>query len=116
VSQSDTADGPPGTGPATSFEEIQASPEFVALRRRLRSFVFPLTAAFLAWYFLFVLLSTYASDFMSKKAFGNITVGLLFGLGQFISTFAITVWYANWANKHFDPEAEALRAQIEGEA
>jgi uncharacterized membrane protein (DUF485 family) len=116
VSQSDTTGSPPGAGPATTYEEIQASPEFAALRRRLRSFVFPLTAAFLAWYFLYVLLSTYAADFMAHKAFGNITVGLLFGLGQFVSTFAITMWYASWANKHFDPEAETLRARIEGEA
>jgi uncharacterized membrane protein (DUF485 family) len=115
VSQSDTAGSPPGSS-ATTYEEVQASPEFAALRRRLRNFVFPLTAAFLAWYFLYVLLSTYAADFMAKKAFGNITVGLLFGLGQFVTTFAITMWYANWANKNFDPQAEAIRAQIEGEA
>ena len=112
MSQSDTASDPPG--PATSYEEIQASPEFAELRRRLRSFIFPLTAAFLAWYFLYVLLSTYAADFMGEKVFGNITVGLLLGLGQFVSTFAITMWYANWANKHFDPPAEAMREQIEG--
>jgi len=114
VSQPDAAGSPPGS-PATTYEEVQASPEFAALRRRLRSFVFPLTAAFLAWYFLYVLLSTYAADFMAKKAFGNITVGLLFGLGQFVTTFAITMWYASWANKNFDPEAEAIRARIEGE-
>jgi uncharacterized membrane protein (DUF485 family) len=100
---------------ANTFEEVQASPEFVALRRRFRNFVFPVTALFLAWYFSYVLLSTYAADFMSEKVFGNITVGLLLGLGQFVSTFAITMWYASWANKKFDPEAEALRDRIEGE-
>lgn len=115
MSRPDTAGSPPGS-PATAYEEVQADPEFAALRRSLRSFVFPLTAAFLAWYFLYVLLSTYAADFMSEKAFGNVTVGLLFGLGQFISTFAITMWYANWANQKFDPAAESLRARIEGEA
>jgi uncharacterized membrane protein (DUF485 family) len=114
VSHSDMADSPPGSAGATTYEEMQASPEFAALRHRFRTFVFPMTAGFLVWYFTYVLLSTYAPDFMGKKAFGNITVGLLFGLGQFVSTFAITIWYASWANKHFDPAAESLRAEMEG--
>ena len=114
MSQSNLTEGPPGAGGATSYEEMQASPEFAALRHRFRSFVFPMTAGFLVWYFTYVLLSTYAPEFMGKKAFGNITVGLLFGLGQFVSTFAITMWYAHWANKNFDPEAESMRHQMEG--
>ena len=71
--------------------ETQQGAEFQDLRRRFRSFVFLMTALFLAWYFLYVLLAGYASDFMST---GNINVGLLFGLGQFVSTFAITMAYA----------------------
>src|SRR5690349_13485331 len=97
-----------------AYEEIQATPEFAALRRRLRNFVFPLTAAFLVWYFLFVLMSVYAKDFMGTKIGGNITVGLVFGLLQFVSTFAITMAYARWANREYDPAAEALRDRIEG--
>lgn len=110
---SQTDSGPPGAG-GTAYEQIQASPEFVALRRRLRNFVFPLTAAFIVWYFLFVLLSTYASDFMGTKIGGNITVGLVFGLLQFVSTFAITMFYARWANREYDPAAETLRERVEG--
>jgi uncharacterized membrane protein (DUF485 family) len=55
---------------------VQASTEFVELRRRFRRFVFPMTALFLAWYFLYVLLAAYAPGFMSTKVFGNINVGL----------------------------------------
>ena len=55
---------------------MQASPEFQELRSRFRSFVFPMTIAFLVWYFLYVLLSIYATSFMGTKAFGNITWGL----------------------------------------
>ena len=43
----------------------------------------------------------------------NITVGLLFGLGQFVSTFAITTVYVRWANRRFDPAAERLRRDVE---
>ena len=72
-----------------------------------------MTALFLAWYFLYVLLAAYAHDFMATKVFGNITVGLLFGLGQFASTFIITMVYARWADRQLDPVGERLRKQIE---
>ena len=55
------------------YVDLQRSPEFAELRSRFRRFVFPMTALFLAWYFLYVLLSTYAHDFMSTRVFGNIT-------------------------------------------
>jgi uncharacterized membrane protein (DUF485 family) len=96
-----------------TYVEIEQSEEFADLRSRFRRFVFPMTALFLAWYFLYVLLSMYAPDFMSHKVFGNINVGLLLGLGQFASTFAITMIYARWASREFDPRAAALAARIE---
>ena len=94
--------------------QMQRTDEFVDLRRRFRRFVFPMTALFLAWYFLYVLLAAFASDFMSQKVWGNINVGLLFGFGQFISTFVITVLYVRWADREFDPRAEALHDRLEG--
>ncbi|WP_344422072.1 DUF485 domain-containing protein, partial [Amycolatopsis minnesotensis] len=41
----------------TKWEEVQASPEFVELRRRLRVFVFPMTVVFVVWYLAYVLLA-----------------------------------------------------------
>lgn len=99
--------------PETDYQRVQRSAEFQALRRRFRNFVFPMTALFLVWYFLYVLLSTYAHDFMGTRVWGTITVGLLFGLGQFVSTFAITMIYARWANNRQDQVAERLRRHIE---
>ncbi|HSK54618.1 MAG TPA: DUF485 domain-containing protein [Jiangellales bacterium] len=100
---------------ADEYERVQASPEFAELRRRFRAFAFPMTAAFLAWYFAYVLLSTYAVDLMSTKVFGNINVGLLLGLGQFASTFLITWLYIRHADRSLDPLAERLRHELEGE-
>jgi uncharacterized membrane protein (DUF485 family) len=97
----------------TDYQRVQRSEEFQALRTRFRRFVFPMTAFFLAWYLLYVLLADYAHDFMSTKVAGNITVGLLFGLGQFASTFIITMLYARWANQRQDAVAERLRLHIE---
>lgn len=98
------------------YMAVQATPEFQALRKKFRGFVFPMTAFFLAWYFLYVLLSIFASSFMNKILFGKITVGLIFGLLQFVTTFAITFIYARWANRELDPAAEAVSATIAHEA
>ena len=97
-----------------SYLEVQRSQEFLDLRTRFRKFVFPVTGLFLGWYFLYVLLAAFATDFMSYKLVGNLNVGLFLGLGQFVSTFAITMLYARWADKQFDPTADKLRADIEG--
>jgi uncharacterized membrane protein (DUF485 family) len=91
----------------------QRSPEFVELKRRFRRFAFPMTAAFLGWYLVYVLLSTYAPEFMSTEVFGNVNVGLLLGLAQFVTTFAITHLYVAHANKNTDPIADEMRERLE---
>ncbi|MGH3769002.1 MAG: DUF485 domain-containing protein [Pseudonocardiaceae bacterium] len=92
------------------------SAEFATLRTRLRRFVFPMTAFFLAWYFAYVLLAAFAPHFMSIRVVGNINIGLVFGLLQFVSTFAITTLYVRFANRHLDPIGNRIREQIEGGA
>ena len=95
------------------YREAQASPEFQELKKRFRAFAFPMTVAFLAWYLLYVLLSTYAPDFMGRQVFGNVSVGIIFGLLQFVSTFAITHIYVAHANKRTDPIADEMRERLE---
>ena len=91
----------------------QNSPEFIDLKKRFRQFAFPMTLAFLAWYLLYVLLSTYAHDFMSTAVFGNVNVGILLGLAQFVTTFVITHLYVSHANKRTDPIADEMRERLE---
>jgi uncharacterized membrane protein (DUF485 family) len=100
----------------TVYEQVQASPEFADLRSRLRRFVFPMSAAFLVWYLVYVLLASYAPSFMAIKVLGNINIGLIIGLLQFVTTFLITTLYVRYANKHLDPAAERIRERIEGAA
>lgn len=97
------------------YLEVQASPEFQELRSRLRRFVFPMTAIFLIWYGTYVLLGAFATGFMGTKVWGDINVGLLIGLGQFLSTFVITALYVRFANRELDPRAEAIRTELESE-
>ena len=115
------ADRPPAPGPGQppgardTFAGVQAGEDFVALRSAFRRVIFPTTAAFLVWYATYVLLAAFAPGFMGTRLGGsNITVGLLFGLGQFISTFAITMAYRRWADRRLDPAATALRERVEG--
>jgi uncharacterized membrane protein (DUF485 family) len=97
------------------YDELHASPEFEELRRRYRRFAFPATAAFLAWYLLYVVLSNWAGDFMGHKLFGNINVALVFGLLQFATTFALAWAYARYMNRQVDPIARQLEARYDQE-
>ncbi|GHD35212.1 membrane protein [Streptomyces violarus] len=98
------------------FAEVHESAEFGELRRSYRSFAFPLTVAFIAWYLLYVLLSNYAGGFMGTKLFGNINVALLLGVAQFLTTFLIAWWYSRHAAAKLDPKAEAIKSRMEGGA
>ena len=97
---------------ATVYERVAAGPEFAELRRRLRWFVFPATAAFLLWYLAYVLLASYAREIMATPVSGGITVGLLVGLAQFASTFALTAAYVRFARRRIDPLAAQIRAGL----
>lgn len=105
----------PEADPDDHWQEVQQSEEFVLLRKRLRTFVFPMTVIFLVWYLLYVLLADYAHEFMATKVFGNINIGLIFGLLQFVSTFVITALYVRYANRKLDPIADKIRGEIEGD-
>jgi uncharacterized membrane protein (DUF485 family) len=94
---------------APDFAAIHDSPEFTELRRRFRLFVFPMAALFFLWYLTYVLLAAYAHDFMSHRLFGLVTVGLVLGLLQFVSTAAITIGYVRYARRHLDPRVAAIR-------
>jgi uncharacterized membrane protein (DUF485 family) len=46
---------------------------------------------------------------MSYKLLGSINVGLVLGLLQFVSTFAITSVYIRYAERRLDPLSESIR-------
>ena len=74
------------------WEEVQASPEFGRLRHALRSFVFPMTIAFL------LLVPAVRADgrlrprtSWTPRCSATSTSALIFGLLQFVSTFTIAI-------------------------
>lgn len=106
---------PPPTPTEARYIAVQNSPEFQDLRRRYRRWVLPVTAVSLLWYFLYVALAAYATDFMGTKLFGNINVGLVMGLLQFVSTFAVTWAYVRYADRVLDPRSTRIREEMEAE-
>jgi uncharacterized membrane protein (DUF485 family) len=118
--------GPPRQGPPTpgtggvpdpeAYSRAQTSPQFVELRRRYRGFAFPMTVAFLVWYFMFVLAAVFAPEWMATPVWGNINIGIIFGLLQFVSTGLITFLYVRHANNRLDPLATEIRHEMEGNA
>ena len=109
-------DAPPtegSTATAADFTRIRESESFQQLRRSHRSFVFPVAIGSLLWYLAYVLLAAYAHDFMSTPVFGSVNVGLLLGLAQVVTTFAVTMLYVSFANRKLDPTAAEIRDSIE---
>ena len=97
------------------YRELGATEEFKELRTRYRSFAIPWTIAFLAWYLLYVILSNWATDFMSTQIVGNINVALVLALLQFASTFLIAWLYSRHAAKALDPLARKLEQRYNEE-
>ena len=113
VNSTGQSDPSPGTD-AEVWIDTQRSPDFRTLRQRLRKFVFPVSAIFLAWYLIYVLLADYAHDFMATPVFGEINVGILMGIGQFVSTVVITTLYVRFASRTIDPGVDEIRQNAEG--
>ncbi|MEU9114257.1 DUF485 domain-containing protein [Streptomyces sp. NPDC048483] len=103
-----------GTHEPPDYSQVQSSAEFAELRRTHRSFAFPLTLAFILWYLVYVLLSSYAGGFMATKVVGHLNVAFVLGIAQFATTFLIAWWYSRHAAAKLDPKAEAIKSRLEG--
>ncbi|HSN42606.1 MAG TPA: DUF485 domain-containing protein [Propionibacteriaceae bacterium] len=95
------------------FVAAQESEQYTALRTSFTSFAFPMVAIFIGLYFVFVLMAVYAPSFMGRKVFGNINIGIIFGLLNFATTYFVTWAYVRHANKNLDPMSTSLREQLE---
>ena len=99
---------------AIGYEAVRASRDFWTIQRRYGSFVRPVCTLFIIWYFLFVMIAVFAPGFMRISVFGDVNVGLCFGVLQFVSTFVIAVSYRRWARHRLDPLSDRLRHRLEG--
>lgn len=110
---------PPETGsvplPRIDYAAVEKGAAFVDLKRAHRRFVFPVVIAATVWYLAFVLVGAFAPGTMATPVFNVVNLGLLLGLAQFVTTFAITAWYVAFATRRLDPATARLRAELEAQ-
>ncbi|MEU6527150.1 DUF485 domain-containing protein [Streptomyces sp. NPDC046924] len=94
---------------ADVYLQVQRSAAFREVRSRYRRFVVPAVAVFCAWYVAYVVTATAAPDLMARPVAGAVNVGLLAGLGQFLTTFLLTWAYTRHARLRRDRTALELR-------
>ncbi|MEU5221407.1 DUF485 domain-containing protein [Streptomyces toyocaensis] len=94
---------------ADVYLEIQRSAAFQEVRGRYRRFVVPGVVIFFAWYLAYVVTATTAPGLMARPVAGAVNLGMLAGLGQFLTTFVLTWAYVRHARLRRDRAALQLR-------
>ena len=97
------------------WAETQNSPEFQSLRKSFRGFAFPLTVAFLVWYFLYVVLTAWAREWVSTPVVGSLNIAFFLGVLQFATTFLIMWLYERHSSHSLDGPSDALREKVDKE-
>ena len=95
---------------AAVYLAVQRSAAFQEVRRSHRRFVFPATVGFLCWYLLYIGTTTAAPELMATTVGdGPFNLGMVAGLGQFLSTGLLTWAYVWNAGRRRDRAAFELR-------
>ena len=112
--------GPDGAPPATAgrsaggsidWVAAEESPEFRELIAKRRAFVLPATIFFLAFFLGFILLSSYAKEFMGSQIVSGFTWGYLYSLLNFLMVIVIGVAYNRRSERVFAPLSEKAAAK-----
>jgi uncharacterized membrane protein (DUF485 family) len=97
------------------WSDTQATTQFQNLRKSFRGFAFPLTVAFLVWYFSYVALTAWAREWVSTPIFGNLNIAFILGVLQFLTTFLIMWLYERHSSHKLDAASDALRDKVNEE-
>ena len=87
-------------------------PEFKDLARRKNRFSLQLTGITLAVYYGFILLIAFKRDLFAVKIAGNVSFGIVLGIGVIVTCWILTGVYVRWANQKYD----AMVARLQGKA
>ena len=71
-----------------------------------------LTAAMVTIYFGFILLIAWAKPLLARQLIPGLSLGILLGAVVIAASFALTLIYVYWANRHHNP---ALKSWHESE-
>ncbi|WP_435640263.1 DUF485 domain-containing protein [Micavibrio aeruginosavorus] len=86
-------------------KSITEMPEYAELLKRRNAITTPLAAIVLVAYYTFIIMVAYAPDLMGRPIVedGLTSVGIIFGLGLILLTFAVTAFYVWYANTLIEP-------------
>jgi uncharacterized membrane protein (DUF485 family) len=84
-------------------------PEFKDLVARKNRFSILLTVITLVIYYGFILLIAFNRDVFASKVSGNVTFGILLGIGVILSCWVLTGVYVRWANQKYDAMVARLQ-------
>ncbi len=84
-------------------------PEFKDLVHRKNRFSIHLTGITLAVYYGFILLIAFKRDLFASKVAGDVTFGILLGIGVIVACWALTGIYVRWANRRYDAMVARLQ-------
>jgi len=84
-------------------------PDFKDLVARKNRISINLTIATLIVYYGFILLIAYKRTMFASKIAGNVTFGILLGIGVILACFLLTGVYVRWANKNYDAMVDRLK-------
>ena len=91
---------------------IAQDPRFIELHRKKLAFLYGWWAFSAGCYFLLLLGAGYTPKLFSIEVIGNINVGYLFALAQFVISFGIAIHYGRVADRDFDRLTKELIQQI----
>lgn len=95
-----------------NWAEIVKNPAFVELHNKKRRFLYGWWAFSAGSYFLLLLGAGYTPALFGIEVIGNVNVGYLFALSQFVISFVIAVHYGRVADRDFDRLTRELVAQV----
>ncbi|MCE9633880.1 MAG: DUF485 domain-containing protein [Methylophilales bacterium] len=87
---------------------VEATPSFQRLHKVKMRFLWSLLLLAAIYYFLLPIGTAYFQDVLRIKVWGVLNVGIVFALSQFVVVGIIAVAYVKFANRVFDPMAQAL--------
>lgn len=91
-------------------QQIRSLPEYSELLAKRRKITVPLAIVTLSAYFSFILMVAYTPDILGRTtADGITTIGIWFGLGLILLTFAITATYVWFANTRIEKLLTAIQ-------
>ena len=97
-------------------QQIQAMPEYTALRAARRKITVPLAITVISAYFLLVLSIGFFPQVLAQSFMGGTTsIGIAAGFGIILLCFAVTGIYVNYANRKIEPLLKIIAAKSQGE-